>query len=74
MLEGSRQAVFILPIFGTMRKQAVVCVGSLRLSRNRFNRSHEASSGLIPSSPYWGVGCAFFAIHSFDYLLNADEH
>jgi hypothetical protein len=30
--------------------------------------------GLIAASPNWGVGRAFFAIHSFDYLLNADEH
>jgi hypothetical protein len=36
--------------------------------------STAADHDLIPSSPNWGVGSAFFAIHSFDYLLNADEH
>jgi hypothetical protein len=38
------------------------------------HRHRPADHGLIPASPDRGVGRGFFAIHSFDYLLNADEH
>lgn len=41
---------------------------------DRSSPSQEAGSGSVPSSPNRGVGRAFFAIHCFDYLLNADEH